>query len=772
MRQVMRLSQGWKFHLGEVENGGYKGLEDKEWKDVVLPHDWSVEHPFENHHSSGTGYLPGGVGWYRLRFTMPPGAEGRNALLTFEGVYRNARVWVNSNYLGKRPYGYSTFSNDITGFLSPGENVVAVRAEHTDLADSRWFTGAGMTRGVTLTCTDNPHFPEYGVFVSTVKADDDAAELSIKWELNQPGDVEFALLDAQGNEVSRSDAAGLNGEAWLQVDEPRLWSPDAPYLYTLVARASESGEFRDEIQIQTGIRTFRFDANKGFFLNGKNMKLKGVCLHHDAGALGAAVPENVWGRRLYKLKQCGCNAIRTSHNPPDPGLLSLCDRMGFLVMDEAFDEWEGCKNKWWQGHNVYPPKHFGYADDFPQWYEQDLAGMVRRDRNHPSIILWSIGNEIDYPNDPYVHSSFASMTGNNDANKPAQERRYDPNKPDAKRLATVAKELVRIVKQHDTTRPVTSALAFPELSTLTGYAQALDVAGYNYKEQFYEEHHSKFPGMVILGAENGTRAEAWFPVKRLPYISGQFLWTGVDYLGEAKGWPIRLSPAGLLDTAGNEKSLWAQRRALWSGEKTARLAVSAEGDVWHERFGWFGRPGEMRHVSLYTNAPKAELFLNGESLGIKEVGEDCAARWEVTFAHGSLRGVAAWEDGSAMEDRLASPTGTPQPFLSRVEKTAPADGVSVIQFEVTVRDEFGIPVTDDDIEVTIAVTNGTLLGIENGRPDDLTPYFNPTRHTWRGRLIAYVRVGDRPGIMTVKATADGGAQDMEVPLTEAHRHEG
>ncbi len=765
MERTINASRGWKFHLGEVENGGYKGLDDSGWQEVTLPHDWSVGLPFSRDCSSGTGYLPGGVGWYRLRFQLPEEAAGKNVRVTFLGVHKNARVWVNSHYLGKRPYGYSTFSHDLTEFLSPGDNVLAVRAEHTDLADSRWFTGAGITRGVEFSFTGALHFPEYGVFVSTKAADENEAELSVSWELSLPGEAQFLLLDPEGREAARASGKGGKGELTLRVTKPLLWSPDSPSLYTLVARALENGEARDEVRIQTGIRTFRFHPDEGFFLNGRNMKMKGVCLHHDAGALGAAVPGNVWERRLKKLKEAGCNAVRTSHNPPDPGLLTLCDRMGFLVIDEAFDEWEGCKNKWWQGHNVYPPRHFGYADEFPQWHEADLAGMVRRDRNHPCVILWSIGNEIDYPNDPYVHPLFLSMTGNNDTNKPAAERKYDPNKPDAGRLATVARRLAGIVRAHDATRPVTAALAFPELSNRTGYAQALDVVGYNYKEHLYEEDHHFYPGMVILGSENSTRAEAWLPVKHLPHISAQFLWTGIDYMGEARGWPVRMSPAGLLDAAGFEKPLWAQRKALWTGEKTVRLAVSADGQVWHEAFGWHGAPGEPKRAACYTNAPQAELFLNGRSLGAVSVGEDCAARWTLPYKEGTLRAVATWEDGTRAEDTLSTPEGTPRLRLEAIEKSAPADGMSVVQVEVILADGSGRPVTNADEEIAFEADGGEILGIENGAVDDLTPYTSRARRTRQGRLIVYLRAGLLPGEMKLRAVRLGETAELRIPLT-------
>jgi beta-galactosidase/beta-glucuronidase len=716
MRQTTTLSSGWKFHLGDLEYAYYKGYDDSGWRPVTLPHDWSVESPFDQSYSSGTGYVCGGVGWYRLRFVLPEDVTGKAVWATFGGVYKNARIWCNTNYLGMRPSGYATFTHDITPFAQPGENVLAVRAEHSDLADSRWFTGNGIYRDVTLTVADKAHFLPDGVFVSTAAADEAQAELRVEWELSEAAAVSFALGGAHVN------AAGRTGVATLRVDQPRLWSPDSPALYTLACRAGE-----DELEIPCGIRTFNFDPDTGFTLNGNNMKLKGVCLHHDAGALGAAVPKCVWRRRLRKLKAAGCNAIRTAHNPPDSHLLDLCDEMGFLVMDEAFDEWEGCKNKWWQGHNVYPPKHSGYADAFPVWHARDLADMVRRDRNHPSVILWSIGNEIDYPNDPYCHPLFQTMTGNNDANKPAQERQYDPDKPNAQRLATVARRLVSIVKEHDATRPVTAALAFPELSNRIGYAQALDVIGYNYKEQLYAQDRQTYPGHVIYGSENGHAEEQWRAVRDNPAICGQFLWTGIDYLGEAHGWPVRLSPAGLLTTAGFENPRYYHRKAMWTDALMVYLDATAE-----------------NQAIVYTNAERVELFCDGQSLGAQDV-RGCSAAFALPFEPGALRAVAARGDEIA-EAVLALPGA-----LAEIRLTAELGEIA--QVEVSLRDAHGRPVLED-VTLGYSLTGeGEILGIDNGRPDDLTPYASPTRATFHGRAVAYVRLN---GSAALHVAAPGG----------------
>ena len=759
-----RLNRAWRFHLGEVPNGQYKGLCDSAWQQICLPHDWSVSQPFSQDCSSGTGYLPGGVGWYRRHIHLPKLEEGMHAFIDFGGVYQKSRVWINSNYLGKRAYGYSSFSHEITDFLVEGDNVIAVRAEHMDLADSRWFTGNGIHREVQLRFQKAPYFVQRGLFVQTLASNQDSATLRVAWELSKAAEVRVMLQDAAGQLVAEGRAAKGSTGLELAVPKPSLWSPDSPSLYCLTAATFVDGELRDEEAVSVGIRSFRFDANEGFFLNDVPMKLRGVCVHHDAGALGAAVPKNVWHRRLVKLKQAGCNALRTSHNPPDTQLLDLCDELGLLVIDEAFDEWEGIKNKWWQGHNVYPPKLFGYADDFPQWHEIDLRDMVRRDRNHPSIILWSIGNEVDYPNDPYVHPLFESMTGNNDANKPAAERVYDPNKPNAERLTTVARRLSAIVKEHDQSRPVTAALAFPELSNLTGYAQALDVIGYNYKEHLYEADHAKYPGHILMGSENGTHAEAWLYVKKLPYISAQFLWTGVDFLGECRGWPVRMSAAGILDAAGFEKPKYALRQALWTQAPCAFLASGETDSIHEQHFGWQGDPGKPRVVSCYSNLDSAELFVNGRSLGEQPLGETCQASWTIPFEPGSLQAVCKGQDGSSTEAWLHSPQGEAALKLRPVEKSLPADGQAVWQVELRLLDEAGQLVTDQDALVALSVTGGSLLGIENGHTADLRPYSEPARATHWGRAIAYVRAGTAPGELTLTARREGRETRLSIPL--------
>jgi len=471
------LLRDWKFHYNDLNDGWYKGLDDTSWENVTVPHDWSVHMPFSKDHSSGTGYLAGGIGWYRTAFYLPEELKGKQIYITFDGVYKNAQVWCNSYYLGKRPFGYASFQYDITSMASFGDtpNIIAVKVDHKDIADSRWFTGSGIYRKVEISALEPVHLEHQGLFFTTPSVTPEEALIQITTPVVNHTDYnvqvivenhlirqgETKLLLREEKEIPANSTLSI--ESKQSLTNPDLWSPDCPNLYELSTKifsrslTSSNHTFEEEHLTTVGIRSIAFSPDEGFFLNGIATKIKGVCVHHDAGCLGAAVTAEVWLRRLLTLKEMGCNGIRMSHNPHMPELYDLCDRLGFVVMDEAFDEWEGPKNKWSTGHNVYPPKHEGYYEDFIQWHQQDLTDMVLRDRNHPSVIMWSIGNEIDYPNDPYCHPLFTSMTGNNDANKPAAERQYNPNKPNAERLTVLCKILSNIVKQTDSTRPVTVA---------------------------------------------------------------------------------------------------------------------------------------------------------------------------------------------------------------------------------------------------------------------------------------------------------------------------
>jgi hypothetical protein len=577
-------------------------------------------------------------------------------------------------------------------------------------------------------------------------------------------------------------AAGQKRSFTLEakIENPRLWSPESPSLYTItlgLSAPSEAGiqKLYTALPVRAGIRSIYFDPDRGFFLNGESRKLRGVCLHDDSGCLGTAVWPEVWRRRLEKLKAAGSNAVRMSHNPHMDELYDLCDEMGFLVMEEAFDEWEGCKNKWTRGHNVYPPVHEGYYEDFPLWHERDLADMVIRGRNHPSIILWSIGNEIDYPNDPYVHPLFQEMTGNNDASKPKAEMVYNPGKPNMERLSFLAAKLAGIVKKYDTSRPVLAAAAFPELSSRIGFFDSLDVAGYNYKEHLYPEDHRRFPRLPILGSENGHSFGAWKAVEENPFISGQFLWTGIDYMGEARGWPVRGSAAGLLDLGGYEKAAWYRRKSIWTGEPFVYLLtrpVSPEGpqappgDRCDGLFrSWNYPPGTPVEVICYTNLPGAELFYNNESRGLRKRSPGLEyLSWELPFVRGNLRVEAAGAAGAARDSLESTLPGTQiclqiwQPRIPPLgEEGLEKSKYRIRQVEAEILDEAGRLCTGEAPLVSVSLTGpGKILGLENGDLSDCTEYCGPRRRAYRGKLIIYVLVEkNRKSETTLTAQAEG-----------------
>ena len=776
----MLLNTNWYFHLGDKENAFEKNYGDADWQQVTLPHDWSVQYPKDRNLSSGTGYVVGGTAWYRKHFTLSSNAKGKKYFLCFDGIYKNSQVWINGYYLGRRPNGYISFRYDVTDFLRFGdipenlsansnenENVIAVKVSHEDIADSRWFTGSGITRKVSLQEFEEIYPCEYGIFFQTPKISSASAKIVIDNELvlsefvpenNMEIIVQSTLFDRE-TPVAVFETSAVLTKGMPQtvttsgtLSSPKLWSPENPVLYTLRTNAILPGGktiFIDEQKV--GIRSIRFDADQGFFLNGKPTIFKGVCLHHDGGALGAAMTKGVWRRRLTKLKAMGCNAIRTSHNPHANELYELCDEMGFLVMDEAFDEWEGCKNKWFCGHNVYPPKHQGYANDFPEWHERDLISQIRRDRNHPSIVLFSIGNEIDYPNDPYNHESFLTMTGNNDANKPEEERRFRTDRPNMERLTVISKKLAAIAKKTDPTRPVTAAVAFPELSANLGYIDHLDVVGYNYKEHLYEKDHLRFPEKPFIGSENSPSFAAWKWVKELPFISGQFIWIGIDYLGECGGWPSHTHASGFLSTAGFEKARYYSRKSWWSEEPVIYLCTARKNkdlSEWKMMNNlWNYVPGEEIDVRCYTNCENPTLLIN--SIPVKTSGEYVEElgfyRWFVPFEPGKIT-ASAILPSSARTDNLDCPNNSIICYTLETVGAPVQLGMEVvseeeiIQVEITVLDEKGRRVTTDQSRIDIRIEgNVEYLGLDNGDPRDVTDYRASFRNALEGRLMLYFR---------------------------------
>ena len=790
MNKIVLPIETSRFYLGDEKNAHQAWLDDSSWDEVSLPHDWSVHLSFDKTASSGTGYLPGGIAWYRLHITPNKEWEGKRISICFDGIYKNSRVWCNSYYLGERPNGYISFQYDITEqFSFDRENIISVFVDRTELADSRWFTGCGIYRKVTLVVEEQVHPVYNGIFFQTPIVSSESADYRVDNEVINTLSTDSKVtvvneLVAHCGEVvcdSRQSLTIPAGETAIlttqgTLESPTLWSCENPYLYTLRTRISyedEKGVVCSNVADETkvGIRSFSFDADKGFFLNGVPTVFKGVCVHHDAGCLGAAVYKTVWERRLKELKEMGCNSIRMSHNPHMPELYDLCDEMGFMVMDEAFDEWEGPKNKWSTGHNVYPPKHEGYYIDFPTWHDADLTDLVKRDRNHASVIMFSIGNEIDYPNDPYCHPSFQTMTGNNDANKPMAERMYSPYKPDASRLRYLAKMLCDIVRRTDTTHPVTLAAAFPELSAKIGFIDELDVVGFNYKEHLYEEHHAAFPDKPFLGSENGHGYKQWRAVTDNEYISGQFLWTGIDYLGEAHGWPIRGSKAGLLTTAGLRKLGYYRRQSFWSDKpmihlatirledfivpnKSRHMAFLGEEGAYHEfapaTQSWNYLPGEEVLIKCYTNLPSVSFYRNGKYLGdaSRENDKDCIF-FVTTFEAGEISAKRTAADGTEVSHSLYTTGCACQIDAQIYDKDA-----DVLQIIVTMTDSEGHRVYSDSSMLYTELEHGTLLGIDNGDLGDISDYSFTHRRALEGQLVVYARK-DADGSFKMRLSADG-----------------
>ena len=775
----------WHFTLADEPEAWAKGFDDTGWRQVSVPHDWSVEQPFAEANSSGTGYLPGGIGWYRAHVSLSEVGDikGKHVRLVFHGVYKNARVWVNGYHLGTRPSGYAEFSHDLTEILSyanSGDLVIAVRVEHTDISDSRWYNGSGITRRVELQVHEQVRVAEHGTAFTTLTADATKAGVQIAQVL--VNDTTAAVTVETRHELRSLTSArvhmfiaqtevpaGASVDTVLtgEVPQPELWSDTTPHLYRLTTTLTW-GELQRSVYEETvGIRTFRFDPDHGFFINGEARTLKGVCLHEDAGPFGTAVPAEVWLRRLLKLKDMGCNGVRMAHNPHAPELYRLCDALGFFVIDEAFDEWENPKNKWWQGHNVYPPRHQGYAKDFPEWHERDLSGMVDAHRNHPSIIAWSIGNEIDYPNDPYASSMFEAMTGNNDANKSAKQRAYDPNRPDARRLATLARRLAEIVRRKDPTRPVTVGSAFPELSRHTGFLEPIDLVGYNYKEHLYAADHKAFPDQPIIGSENWHRYSDWRAVVDNDYIAGQFLWTGIDYLGETGGWPSHGSTAGLLTVAGFEKHAAYLRRSWWSDAPMAYIVTrpheaTTEQNLWSHTAvsrNWEETGGRPVEIRCYSNG-EPRLSCGGEVLPLTRDEEH--GFWStVTPPRPGVLVLETLRDGQVVaRDEIGSRTEAVR--IDAVVWQSPPDAArrcaraglttdTVVQIECTLRDAHDA-IAGDELVVSASVEGGDLLGLENGDLSDNTPHSATQRRTLDGRLIVFVRPAGRT---TVRLSAPG-----------------
>jgi len=776
----------WKFFKGDKPGAEQPDFSDADWRNLDLPHDWSIEGPFREEHGSMTSaHLPTGTGWYRKHFKIPASYRNKKVTIEFDGIYQNSEVWINGQYLRKRPYGYISFYYDISPYLNfSGENLMAVRVDNFHQPNCRWYSGSGIYRHTWLRVTDKLHIAHWGTFVTTDKASEKSATVQIITRVQNEGknDIMCTLstivLECDGSavqtaETSRNIAAGGEYEfiQKVKITNPSLWSPDNPYLHKVRSTVIKQGKATDIYDTVFGVRSIEFDKDKGFLLNGRQVKLHGVCLHHEAGAVGAAVPERVWERRLEKLKEMGCNAIRTSHNPYSPEFMDLCDRMGFLVMAEIYDEWKEPKPQ---------TPDFGYRIYFDEWSERDVTDFIRRDRNHPSVVIWSAGNEVV---DQVVPAGTETL-----------------------------KKLINIFHREDPTRPVTVGcdriVAEPE-AVPQKFLKLLDVVGYNYVDRWrdrYEKYYSidrqAFPKRKFIGTENGSLGgirgdysylfpqttgpisrrnnnrwidfeQMWKFVSTYDYVSGDFMWTGIDYLGESN-WPRKANTSGVIDTCGFEKDTWYFCQSQWTDKPMLHI---------FPHWNWPGKEGEYVPVLCYTNCDSVELFLNGKSLGIQSywfprsgmqgeyedfparnsiprTTEDLHLTWTVPYQPGKLKAVGM-KNGKEVVTEEISTTGKPAAIrLCADRKIIAADRIDIAHITCKILDAQGrvVPVADNEITFKIQ-GEGKIIGLDNGNPVSHEDYQANRRKAFNGLCLVIIQSADKNGIIQLSATSPGLKSD-------------
>ena len=756
-----KFNTGWRFILNDVSEASKPDYDDSRWRPMELPHDWSVESAPSQELASCTGYLPGGIGWYRKQFTVTDDAARH--YIYFEGVYNRSDVYINDHHLGHRPNGYVSFMYDLTPYLNKGDNnVIAVRVDHSLYADSRWYTGSGIYRDVYLIRAPDVHLSQWGVAYRASKLTDRSATIEVDVAVDnhtaqaQKVQARITMLDAEGKKVAsalkNASVAASTTNCQLsvvncQLRNPHRWNLDDPYLYTLQVELLADGKVIDQTEVRAGLRTLDFSADKGFALNGKNMKVKGVCLHHDAGVLGAVVPAEVWRRRLESLKAMGANAIRMSHNPQAPVVYDLCDELGLLIMDEGSDEWEFPKRKWIKGWNKGEPGYQGTADFFEEWIERDITDIVRRDRNHPSVFLWSVGNEVDYPNDPYSHP----VLDGSSISQPMFGG-YDPERPHAERIGKIAKRLATCIRSIDSSRPVTGALAGVVMSNETEYPEAVDVVGYNYTEDRYDTDHKKYPKRIIYGSETRSDFSAWKAVRDKEHIFGQFIWTGTDYLGESGAWPSRGLHTGLLNFANYPKGRGKFREAHWSEKPMVYIGTYRTGrGRWGNQLSidagdtWNYRDGQTVRVVCYTNTAKAQLKLNGEVIGEMRPYDDNSGmiHWDVEYRPGTLTAEGFDAEGNLQATYTITTSERPYQLRATLLEPEVAAHGGTAQVLVEVVDEHGTIVKLADNMISCQVEGpGRLLGLENSDNSDMSHPKARQRRAYQGYLVAYVQVTD------------------------------
>ncbi|RKR83126.1 beta-galactosidase [Mucilaginibacter gracilis] len=767
VRKTLNFDQNWSFNLGDVSDGEKTDLNDSKWRKLNLPHDWSVEGEFskDNPATPEGGALPGGIGWYRKTFTVAATSKNKQVYIAFDGVYQKSTVWINGHKLGFRPNGYISFRYNLTPYLNfGGQNTLAVKVDNSVQPNSRWYSGSGIYRNVWLITTNKLAVDNWGTYVTTPKVTEQKASVNLKIVVKnyvgKPQQLQLitSIFNQEGvivatkktNTVTIADSV-INVNQDIEVSKPQLWSVDRPYLYRVVTKVLNAGVIADEYTTPLGIRYFEFDAYKGFFLNGKPLKILGVCDHHDLGSLGAALNYRALERQLQILKAMGCNGIRTSHNPPAPELLDLCDKMGFIVMDEAFDCWEWKKVT------------YDYHLFFKEWHKRDLEDQVLRDRNHPSIMIWSIGNEI-------------------------------PQQADSSALR-IAPELTAIIHSLDKTRPITTANDRPDTSNKIVKSGAVDLIGYNYHEYNYAKFHDRYPGKKFIATETASGLETrgyyempsdsirvwperwdkpfiregnnvsaydntrppwgstheatWKVMKKYDFLSGMFIWTGFDYLGEPTpySWPSRSSYFGIVDLAGFPKDVYYMYQSEWTTKPVLHIFPH-----------WNWEPGKTVDVwAYYNNADEVELYLNGKSVGVKhKTGDDLHVMWRLKYEPGTLKAVSR-KSGKVVLTSEIKTAGAPAKIeLIADRKTIKADGsdLSFITAKILDKDGNVVPNADNAIQFKI---NGQAFipATDNGNPVDHDSFKLSSRKAFHGLALAIVQSKLTPGVATLTASASG-----------------
>ena len=763
------FNNDWKFKLDSVGSYSDASANDASWRTLNLPHDWSVEGKFDKNAPAGTGggALPGGLGWYRKTFSIPATQKGKAIFIEFDGVYRNGEVFINGHSLGIRPYGYSSFQYDLTPYLNYGndKNVIAVKVDNSRQPNSRWYSGSGIYRNVWLTTLNKSHINNWGTYVTTPQVNTNEATVNIQTNVVTAGDsptvLETTIYDAAGNTVaSASSPATSEVSQSLRLSQPKLWSIERPYLYKAVSRLKSGSSVLDTYTTTLGVRSFYFDREKGFSLNGKPVKLLGVCDHHDLGALGAAINTRAIERQLQILKGMGCNSIRTSHNPPAPELLDLCDKMGFVVMDEAFDMWAKAKTK------------YDYSNDWDQWHAKDLADFITRDRNHPSVVIWSIGNEI-------------------------LEQWGDEKKGDTSGRP-IARELAGIVRSLDATRPITTANNNPTPSNHIIQSGALDLIGYNYSHNNWKNFLSDFPDGKMIVTEStsaletrghydlvpfdsirrwpsrwdkefkegnpdltvsaydhvsapwgSTHEESIKPLLKYDHVSGMYIWTGFDYIGEPTPypWPARSSYFGIIDLAGFPKDVYYLYQSVFTNKPVLHL---------YPHWNW--KQGDTVDViAYYNNADAVELFLNGRSLGKQsKQGDGLHVKWRVPFTPGTLRAVSI-KNGKTVLTQEVKTAGEPYKLVLKADRsTINADGKDLSFVEVDVVDKNGVLVPDANNLVKFSVSGqGFIAGVDSGDPVSMESFKGKEHTALNGKALCILQSNGKKGTIMLTASADG-----------------